>query len=104
MGFNGTEVAVPATATSIATLLSLPADLSRVCKQLILRLDTAAVNPAYWGEAAVTTTTGRAGVLVNTDTRAVEIGAGDANAINLGDVYLVGTVAPTNIVFVSYVS
>jgi hypothetical protein len=105
MGFKGTEVLVPAAATSLATLLGLPADLSRACRELTLRLASTATGPLSVGStSAVSTTANRAAVLLATDTYPTKFKGDNQSAINLGDVWVIGTATAGDVIFVAYIT
>lgn len=108
MAFRGNEFAVTGTATSLTNALGAPftTDVSkRHCKQVIMRLNPAAANPAFWGESDVTTTTNRAGTLASTDLAPTVIGnTGEGELLNTDNIFLIGTAGATNIVFITVVS
>lgn len=98
------EVAVPGTATSLASLLSLTTTSigATKCREVHLRSSPGAANDAFFGGAAVTTAANRGGILRATDTLDIVLGGTETCLIDLNDIYLVGTVAGANVVFIAY--
>lgn len=107
MAFKGTQVLIPAAATSLATLLSLPNDVgSRAVRQLTLRVASTATGPLAVGstDAVTAAPTNAAAVLLAADTYPHTFGSGDAAVINLGDVWVVGTATLGDILHIAYVA
>jgi hypothetical protein len=106
MALLGNVVEVPAAATSLATLLALPADFSRKCRQLTLRLASTATGPLYVGATSgVTTVPANAyAVLLATDTYPTIFGGQDNVLVDLSNVYVIGTASANDILYVAYVS
>jgi hypothetical protein len=99
MAFSGGEYLVTGTATSVAAALGLTEVDRTHVRELTLRNDPGALNPAYFGHSTVTTAANRAGVLGATDTEATYL----MGAIDLNEVFLVGTANAANIIHISLV-
>jgi hypothetical protein len=107
MAFKGTQVLIPAAATTLATLLSLPNDLSsRTCRQLVLRIASTSTGPMAVGSTSAVTAAplNAAAVLLAADTYPTIFGAGSEPLISLDNVWVIGTATAGDILHIAYIS
>jgi hypothetical protein len=104
MAFYGGEAAVPASATSIASLLSITDSGRKHYKTILLRNATGAANPAFVGPSTVTTSANRAAVLAATDTNPTSLIGGPAESLNIDQIFIIGTVNAANIVHITLIN
>jgi hypothetical protein len=101
VAFAGNEALILGTATNISTLLSITDVASKSCRQIALRI--AGANDAFYGRSTVTATTNRAGILKVADTGPTILGGDGTHALNTDDIYIIGTAAGGNIVFITLI-
>jgi hypothetical protein len=106
MAFQGDQIAVTGTATTLRALL-VTAGLTpktNKAKQVDLRIDPASAATVYWGGSGVTAVPANAaGALVAATTPSYTIGPMNDHSIDLTEMYLIATTNPTA-VFVSIYS
>lgn len=101
MAFYGAEVAVPGSATSVYSLLSLTPDRQKACEVRIQYVDGGASQLCIGSSSAVTTAANRAAELSAGEV--FQMGGDTNTRLDLTQIFLVGTVGAGNIALVGFV-